>query len=76
MNIDFKELNTLQKYFHNQVGYVEFLEAMLTVYDHENYIEPLWSEFTRNPISFLTSRNDEKVFQYFIDKIETTNYKG
>ncbi len=76
MNIKFDELNVLQKYFHNRVGYTEFLEAMSTVYGDENYISPLWLDFKKNPILFLTSRTEVNVFQFFIDKIKSTGYKG
>ncbi len=76
MNIDFDDLNILQKYFYNQVNYHEFEEAMLTVYPDVNYIKPLWTQFRDNGVGFLISRTERKVFQYFCDKINETGYKG
>jgi hypothetical protein len=76
MNIKFEELDILQKYFYNKVNYNEFKEAMMTVYNDENYIEPLWPAFRDNSIGFLISRTERKVYQYFCDKINETGYKG
>ena len=76
MNIDFKDLDTLQKYFYNRVNYTEFEEAMMTVYNDKNYIEPLWPQFRDNGVGFLVSRGETKVFDYFCAQIEKTNYKG
>ena len=76
MNIKFEDLNTLQKYFYNQVNYTEFEEAMMTVYNDKNYIEPLWPQFRDNGVGFLVSRSERKVFDYFCEKIEKTGYKG
>ncbi len=76
MNIDFDDLNILQKYFYNQVNYHEFEEAMMTVYNDKDYIEPLWPSFRENGVGFLISRTERQVYQYFCDKIESTNYRG
>ncbi|RLC45321.1 MAG: hypothetical protein DRH57_08230 [Candidatus Cloacimonadota bacterium] len=76
MNIDFKDLDTLQKYFYNRVNYTEFEEAMMTVYNDKNYIEPLWPQFRDNGVGFLVSRSETKVFDYFCAQIEKTGYKG
>ncbi len=76
MNISFKDLCILQKYFYNRVNYNVFLEAMMTVYNDEDYIKPLWTQFRDNGVGFLVGRNEDKVFEYFINQIETTNYKG
>lgn len=76
MKIDFDDLNTLQKYFYNKVNYPEFEEAMMTVYNDKNYIEPLWTQFRDNGVGFLISRNERKVFDYFCNKIEKSGYKG
>lgn len=74
--MNFQELNILQKYFYNKVNYIEFEKAMLTVYNDTNYIDNLWEDFKKNPIKFLTSRNEEDVFNYFVEQIKKTNYNG
>jgi len=76
IDIIFDELNILQKYFYNQVGYFEFEEAMMTVYNDKQYIEPLWSQFQKNAIGFLVARSERKVFEYFQNKINEIGYKG
>lgn len=76
INIEFGELNVLEKYFFNKVNYDKFLEAMNTVYMDESYIEPLWEDFRPNPVRFLTSRSEEEIFQWFLNDIEKMNYKG
>jgi hypothetical protein len=76
MQLDFNELQIFQKFLYNRVDYQLFLEAMKTVYDDENYIKPLWDEFTKGHIKFLTSRNEVQVFNYFISLINEMDYKG
>lgn len=76
MNIKFEDINILEKYFFNQVGYTKFYNAMKTVYNDKSYIEPLWDDFRKNPIRFLTSRSEKVVFEWFLDDIEKMSYKG
>jgi hypothetical protein len=76
MNIDFKDLEILQKFFYNRANYDLFMEAMMAQYNDKNYIEPLWSQFRDNAIGFLVARNEVQVFEFFKNKIIETGYKG
>lgn len=76
MNLNYDDLNILQKYLYNQVNYSVFLEGMMTIYNDENYIEPLWHQFQANGIGFIISRSERKLFDWLLNRIETENYKG
>ena len=76
MNINYDDLNVLQKYLYNQVNYSVFLEGMMIIYNDENYIKPLWKQFQSNGIGFIISRSERKFFDWLLKRIETENYKG
>lgn len=71
----FSELNVLQKYLTNRVSYESFKVAYAPRYE-ESYIESLYDQFVKNPVAYITDRCGEEFFDYIIEQIETTNYKG
>jgi len=71
--MNFKELNILQKFCDNRVDLNMFLEA--TQYS-ATYGEVQFNDFRRNPISYITSRAEERLFKYIQIEIETAGYKG
>ena len=74
-NISFENLNILQKFCDNQMNYEQFARA--TGYSEAGgYAEGRWSDFTKNPIRFITSRAEKDLLQYIVRKIEITKYKG
>jgi hypothetical protein len=76
MDIILKDLNTFQKYCDNRMNWNEFKNGMLLSYSDENYIENLWSDFTKNPTRFITSRSEDVLFNYIVEQILVLNYKG
>jgi len=75
MDITFNQLNILQKFLTNRVDYDLFQNAFSTYYV-EGYIEELFDIFRKNPVAFITDRAETEFFDYIIDQIENTNYKG
>lgn len=73
--IKLEDLNILQKYCDNRVSYEDF-KAIIQYSALGGYIEAQWNHFVKNPIRFITSRNERKLLEYIIRKIEITNYRG
>ena len=74
--MNFQDLNILIKYCSNRVNYDLFLEMMLEIYNDENYISKLWTQFRDNPMMFIVSRNETGLFDLIQERIKSTNYKG
>ena len=74
--VGMEELNILYKFCHNQVDDRTFTRLMLKRYSDENYIKPLWEDFRKNPIMFITSRREIELLQNINVEMTKLNYRG
>jgi len=73
--LTFEELNILQKFLTNRVDYDLFHHALEYKYT-DSYIEDIWKIYIKNPIAFITDRSEETFFDYIVNQIENTEYRG
>jgi hypothetical protein len=74
--IDFNSLNLFVKYCSNRIDIDKFIELMLKKHQSKHYIENLWNDFVKNPLMFITSRNETELFDNIQKEIIKLNYKG
>jgi len=70
----FEELNIFQKYVDNKIDYFKFRE--LTGSDNDMYLSEQWDKFRKNPIEYITSREERQMFEQIMKEIIRTDYKG
>ena len=75
MKITFKELNILQKFLYNRVD-VAFMRYYFLTESRDIDDEQLWSKFQNNQMAFFTDNHEEGFFNYVIEYIKKTGYKG
>ena len=73
--MNYKELDTLQKFCYNKVDYYFFQKIMMNVSTSEYYLEEAFQRFKNNPIGFLMDGHREQ-FELIVSRIETIGYKG
>ena len=76
MNVNFNDLNKLQKYCDNRIDQPKFIELMKAQYNDESYIIGKWISFKNNPIQFITSRAERFLLAGIINEINSTDYQG
>lgn len=75
--IDYESLDIFYKFCVNRIGYEEFLKLMLKIYPgSEGYIFNLWDKFYNDPIGFIISRGETKLFDLIQNEIINKGYRG
>jgi len=69
-----QQLNILQKFCDNQINFSDFINAKEIIDD--DYALQKWKRFQMNPLKFITSYSDIKLYKWIIDQIDLRNYKG
>lgn len=75
--MNYQEIKLFHSYLYNKVNYREFKAALEDQIEgvSESYIMGKWTQFNRNKVQFVI-RYNEKLFNYFCNKIKSENYKG
>jgi len=73
----YEELNIVFKFCYNQINYDLFETALKEVvpYTTSEYIDEKWTQWNRDQMGFLATY-DKKFYNFVMNQIETTNYKG
>lgn len=74
--MNYQDLNKLVKFCSNRISYSEFESMMMLKYNDSNYISNLWELFVKNPLLFITARNEEFLFDEIQKTMENMDYKG
>ena len=70
------ELILFQEYCYNEMNYDKFKEAYADSKFDDAYLFTIFKNFNKNNILFITSRHDQELFNYIVEQIQPTNYKG
>lgn len=75
--MEFEKLDIFYKYCVNRVTYDMFIGMMLEIYPGStSYVKNKWEEYIRNPVGFIISRHERKLFEAIQQEMKRVDYKG
>ena len=73
--VEFNDINILQKFLYNRVD-KKFMEDYFLTEFRDVDTEDLWNEFRKNQIAFITDNQEVGFFNHIKEQILARNYKG